>query len=148
MVMTAGVFAVLMGLRRNGQSLETISDFAGLSQTSPFYAYILAALMFSMSGIPPLAGFFSKLFVFQAAVAGGYIAVAVIGVLASVVASYYYLRVVKVMFFDEPVLPLEKTCSWSRKIVAAASLAFILLFTLMPNALFDRAQAAAASLFQ
>ncbi len=148
MVMTAGLFAVLMGLRRNGQSLETISDFAGLSQTSPFYAYILAALMFSMSGIPPLAGFFSKLFVFQAAVAGGYIAVAVIGVLASVVASYYYLRVVKVMFFDEPVLPLEKTCSWSRKIVAAASLAFILLFTLMPNALFDRAQAAAASLFQ
>lgn len=147
MIMTAGTFAMLMALKRNGQVIENISDLAGLSKTSPFIAYSMAALMFSMSGIPPLAGFFSKLFIFQAAVESGHFTIAVIGVLASVVASYYYLRIIKVMFFDEAAAGVDKDASWSRRYVALASIAFILLFCFFPMSLLDQAQAAAGSLF-
>ncbi len=147
MVMVAGVFAVLMSLKRNGQAIEHIPDFAGLSKTSPFMAYALTALLFSMSGIPPLAGFFAKFFVFKAAVAGGYMVVAVIGVLASVVGAYYYLRLIKVMFFDESAGPVYENKSFSRHLVVVASVAFILLFTVMPNHLLEQALYAAESLF-
>ncbi|MFA7275333.1 MAG: NADH-quinone oxidoreductase subunit NuoN [Pseudobdellovibrionaceae bacterium] len=147
MVTVAGVFAVLMTLRRNGQALEDVKDLAGLSVSSPMKAYAMAALLFSMSGIPPLAGFFGKLFVFQAAVSAGYFAVAVIGVLSSVVGAYYYLRLIKVMFFDEQVEALEPCSSRSRRIVALAALAFVVLFTILPNALLAHAQLAAGSLF-
>jgi NADH-quinone oxidoreductase subunit N len=94
-----------------------------------------------------LAGFFGKLFVFQAAVAGGFVTLAVIGVLTSVVGAYYYLRLIKVMFFDESVGAVEQNNSTSRHLVAVGSVAFILLFTVMPNQLLDHAMAAALSLF-
>ncbi len=147
MVMTAGTFAILMGLSRQGKSLETISDFAGLCKTSPAMAYCLVALLFSMSGLPPLAGFFAKYFVFQSAVAGGYITVAVIGVLASVVASYYYLRVIKVMLFDDPNGEFDAETSVSRRIVTYASVAFILILTIFPNTVLEHATLAAQSLY-
>lgn len=147
MAMLAGVFAVLMSIQRSGKAIENIPDFAGLSKTSPFLAYALTGLLFSMSGIPPLAGFFGKLFVFQAAVAGGYIVVAVIGVLTSVVGAYYYLRIIKVMFFDESAGPVDENTSLSRHLVAVGSVAFILLFTVLPNQLLDHAMSAAISLF-
>lgn len=147
MVMVAGVFAVLMSIQRSGKAIETISDFAGLSKSSPFLAYALTALLFSMSGIPPLAGFFGKLFVFQAAVAGGFITLAVIGVLTSVVGAYYYLRVIKVMFFDDAVGVFEPNTSLSRHMVAVGAVAFILIFTILPNALLSQAMNAAVSLF-
>jgi NADH-quinone oxidoreductase subunit N len=147
MAMLAGVFAILMSLRRSGQAIENIPDFAGLSKTSPFMAYALAGLLFSMSGIPPLAGFFGKFFVFQAAVAGGYFVVAVIGLLTSVVGAYYYIRVIKIMFFDEAGEGMDENKSLSRHLVTVGSVAFILLFTLMPNQLLDHALQAALSLF-
>lgn len=147
MVMVAGVFAILMSLKRDGKAIENISDFAGLSKTSPFMAYALTGLLFSMSGIPPLAGFFGKFFVFQAAVAGGYMIVAVLGVLSSVVGAYYYLRLIKVMFFDESAGPVDVNTSMSRHLVTVASISFILLFTVMPNRLLDHALQAAMSLF-
>src|SRR3989338_1469961 len=147
MMMLAGVFAILMSLKRDGKSIENIPDFAGLSKTSPFMAYALTGLLFSMSGIPPLAGFFGKFFVFQAAVAGGYMVVAVIGVLTSVVGAYYYLRLIKVMFFDESAGPVDENKSLSRHLVVVASIAFILLFTVMPNRLLDHALQAAVSLY-
>lgn len=147
MVMTAGVFAIILSLKRNGQPIETISDFAGLSKTSPFVAYSLAGLMFSLSGIPPLAGFFSKLFIFQAAVASGHYVVAVIGVVASVVGAYYYLRIIKVMFFDESAGPVDKDTSLLCRYVTLAAVAFILIFCAMPSTLLEQSQQAAGSLF-
>lgn len=147
MAMLAGVFAILMSLKRSGQAIENIPDFAGLSKTSPFMAYAFAGLLFSMSGIPPLAGFFGKFFVFQAAVAGGYIVVAVIGLLTSVVGAYYYIRLIKVMFFDESAGAMDENKSLSRHLVTIGSVAFILLFTVMPNQLLDQALEAALSLF-
>lgn len=125
MVMTAGVFAVVMSMRRQGLSVFKISDLSGLSQTSPALAYSMAILMFSMSGIPPAAGFFGKLVVFNAAVAEGYYVLAVVGVLSSVVAAYYYLRVVKVMFFDEPEDAFDKDMPFARRAVLLISILFV-----------------------
>ncbi len=147
MIMTAGTFAIILCLKRNGQPVEKISDLAGLSKTSPFIAYCLAAFMFSMSGIPPLAGFFSKLFIFQAAVAAGHFYVAVIGVLASVVGAYYYLRIIKVMFFDDALPAMDADTSYLRRYVALVSVAVILLFCINPMSLLGQAQLAAGSLF-
>ena len=147
MIMTAGTFGIVMNMRRNGQSVENITDLTGLSKSSPATAYALASLMFSMSGIPPLAGFFSKLFVFQAAVAAGYMTVAVIGVVASVIGAYYYLRVIKVMFFDKSEEVLDVNPHTSRTAVIFVSVFLTTIFILVPNRLLDYAAAAAQSLF-
>src|SRR5690606_22837625 len=102
-IMTAGLFACILSLRTADGYVETIDDMAGAAQTRPFVAAIMAVLMFSLIGLPPLAGFFAKWQVFLAAIEAQLFVLAVIGVLASAVSAFYYLRVVKVMYFDEPV---------------------------------------------
>ncbi len=98
--MSAGVFACIVAMRRRGRSLERIADLSGLARTDPGLALAMTIFMFSMAGIPPFSGFFGKLYVFLPAVQSGYWTLAVIGVLTSVVGAYYYLRVIKVMYFD------------------------------------------------
>lgn len=137
MVMTAGAFGVVLYMRRDGLAVETITDLAGLSRTNPFLAYAMTIFMFSMSGIPPMAGFFGKLVIFSAAVNAGFYSLAVLGVLASVVAAWYYLRIVKVMFFDESVGPFDPDFSIARHAVVLACAAFILALTLMPAPLIE-----------
>jgi NADH-quinone oxidoreductase subunit N len=110
-------------------------------------AYSLAILLFSMSGIPPLAGFFGKLMVFQAAVASELYVLAVLGVLTSVVAAFYYLRVIKVMFFDEAIDPFDKQVAFAKRAVIAVSVVFALVFILAPDTLIDNSRDAAAALF-
>src|SRR6185369_7466459 len=95
--MTLGSFAVILSMKRNGQPMEQISDFAGLSRTNPLLAFFFAMLLFS------LAGFFAKWYVFVAAIKADLFTLAVIGVLSSVVGAFYYLTIIKVMYFDEPV---------------------------------------------
>lgn len=147
MVMTAGTFGIILCMRRGGRMVEGISDLAGLSRTSPLMAYALAILLFSMSGIPPLAGFFGKMFVFQAAVSQGFFVLAVVGVITSVVAAYYYLRVIKVMFFDEVAEPLDGQAAFAKRAVIMLSVIFVLLFILKPNLLVDTARHTANALF-
>lgn len=148
MIMTAGTFGIVMNMRRNGENVEKITDLAGLSKTSPALAYSLAALMFSMSGIPPLAGFFSKLFIFQAAVAAEQYVVAVIGVVASVIGAYYYLRIIKVMFFDKSEeAAFDANPYKSRTAVIFLSVLLTLIFIVFPNTLLQYATQAAQSLF-
>src|SRR5690606_5077533 len=101
-IMTVGTFGCVLLMRRNGEALEDIDELAGLARTQPMLAAALAILMFSLAGIPPLAGFFAKLYVFLAAIHAGLVTLAVIGVLSSVIASFYYIRIVKIMYFDEP----------------------------------------------
>lgn len=148
MFMTAGVFAVVLCLRRGNIALENVSDLSGLSRTNPVLAYVMAILMFSMSGIPPLAGFFGKFFVFQAAVNSGMFMLAVYGVVTSVVAAFYYLRVIKVMFFDDPIDTMDKDIAFSRRAIMMISVLFVLCFIIKPNLLVNSAQSAAASIFQ
>ncbi len=145
-VMTLGTFAIILGMRRGDTYVETIDDLAGLSRTQPFMAYAFGAILFSLTGIPPLAGFFAKFYVFAAAIEAKLFALAVIGVVTSVVSAYYYLRIVKIMFFDEPAesfSPLTPTL----KAVIGVSTAAILFFWLAPAPLVSAANAAARSLF-
>ncbi|CAM5767496.1 NADH-quinone oxidoreductase subunit N [Labrys miyagiensis] len=143
--MTLGVFAVILSMKRNGVYVENISDLAGLSSSRPAVAYVLAALMFSLAGIPPLSGFFAKWYVFVAAVHANLYWLAVLGVLSSVVGCYYYLRIVKVMFFDAPAPDFEPMPNILKAVlvVAAISLAFVLY----PSIVNAPAAAAAASLW-
>ena len=145
MIATAGAFGVVISMRRDGVALDKISDLAGLSQTKPAMAYVMAIIMFSMSGIPPMAGFFGKLVVFNAAVGEGMYILAVIGVVTSVVAAYYYLRVIKVMFFDEAKPSFDKV-SFASKIVMAASVIFVLAFIFKPALIVEQTQKAAVAL--
>ena len=147
MVMTVGVFAVVLSMRRDGIAVDRVSDLAGLSKTNPAIAYIMATLMFSMSGIPPAAGFFGKLFIFQAAIDSELYILATFGVLASVVAAFYYLRIIKVMFFDEPVDSFDADIGFAKKIVLALCIVFVVGFIFAPNMVVDGAAAATSSLF-
>src|SRR3954463_14234470 len=102
LTMTLGTFACILAMRRDGAMVEDISDLAGLSRTNPAMAFFLAMLLFSLAGVPPLAGFFAKFYVFLAAIKAGLYTLAVIGVLTSVVGAFYYLMIIKIMYFDEP----------------------------------------------
>src|SRR2546423_11914016 len=104
--MTLGTFAVILSMKRAGQPMEQISDFTGLSRTNPLLAFFFAMLLFSLAGIPPLAGFFAKWYVFVAAIKAALFTLAVVGVLTSGVGAFYYLTIIKVMHFHEP--PLGK----------------------------------------
>ncbi|MCO6416699.1 NADH-quinone oxidoreductase subunit NuoN [Siccirubricoccus sp. KC 17139] len=143
--MNLGTFAVLIAMRRRGRAVEQVEDLAGLGRTDLGMAVWMAIFMFSMAGIPPLAGFFGKLYVFLAAVQAGFWTLAVVGVLTSVVSAYYYLRIVKVMFFDAPAGELDPAPA-SLTVVMAASGLFTLFFVLWPAPLLAAAQAAAAAL--
>ena len=105
--MTLGGFAAILSMRRKDGMVESIDDLAGLSKTDLPMAFLIGVIMFSLAGVPWLGGFFGKFFVFLAAVEAGLYPLAVIGVLASVVGAYYYLRIVKIMFFDDPAPSFE-----------------------------------------
>jgi NADH-quinone oxidoreductase subunit N len=146
-IMNLGAFAVILSMKRDGRMVETIGDLAGLSRTQPVLAGGLAVAMFSMAGIPPLAGFFGKLYVFLAAVSAGLYLLAVIGVVASVIGAYYYLRIVKIMYFDEPAPAFDAAIEPGQAGVLGVSTVFTLFFFLWPVPLVDAAAKAAASLF-
>src|SRR5271154_1564957 len=144
--MTLGVFAVILSMRRATGMVESIDQLAGLARTNPSAAFFMAMLLFSMAGIPPLAGFFAKFYVFVAAIKAGLYVLAVLGVLASVVGAYYYLLIIKIMYFDEPAerfygMPYELT------FVLVLCGVFNILFFLYPGPLVSAASAAARSLF-
>src|SRR6201988_4412202 len=144
--MTLGSFAIILAMKRNGLAVEEIKDFAGLSRTNPLIAFFFAMLLFSLAGVPPLAGFFGKWYVFVAAIKANLFTLAVIGVLTSVVGTFYYLSIVKVMYFDEPVGKLDPVRIELRTVLAVAGL-FNLLYFVYPGPLVSVATAAAKSLF-
>jgi NADH-quinone oxidoreductase subunit N len=147
MVMTLGTFACILAMRRERGNVEEIDELAGLAQTHPGMAFALAMFMFSFAGIPPLAGFFAKFYVFLPAIKSGLVGLAVIGVLASVVGAYYYLRIVKIMYFDEAKGAFQPVRSKEGAIMALA-LVLILVFSVpfLAAPLVDAAAAAAKSL--
>ncbi len=144
--MTLGTFACIIAMRRSGKPFEDIADLAGLARTNPTMAFFLAMLLFSMAGVPPLAGFFAKFYVFLAAIKAGLFALAVLGVLASVVGCYYYLMIVKIMYFDDPAPAFDPMGRALRTMLAVTGL-FVVLFFVYPGPLVDAAGVAAKSLF-
>jgi len=147
-VMTIGAFAVILMMRRQGGMTEKISDLSGLSRTNMPMAMILTVLLFSLAGVPPTAGFFGKWFVFVAAVDAGLIWLTVVGVFASAISAFYYLRIVWFMWFDDPAEAFERDSSPA--LTATAWATAILMFpilTIFLGYLRMAAETAAASLF-
>lgn len=147
MTMSLGVFACIMMVKHREGLSEDISSLSGLGKTQPLMAMAMAILLLSMAGIPPFAGFFGKFFIFYATVKEGMIGLAVIGGLASVIAAFYYLRIIKIMYFDEASVPLDRQLQPEMKFVAAVSSIFNLLFFISFLPLILIAQQAANSLF-
>jgi NADH-quinone oxidoreductase subunit N len=145
--MNVGTFAVVLCMRQQGKMLEGINDLAGLSRTQPGLALALAIFMFAMAGIPPTAGFFSKLYIFLAAIDAHLVGLAIIGVVTSVVGAFYYLRVVKVMYFDEPVGAFDRPIAVELKAILLIAAIVTMFFFLLPDLVVGSAEAAAASLF-
>jgi NADH-quinone oxidoreductase subunit N len=144
--MTLGAFACIIAMRRSDGAVERISDLAGLARTKPAMAFFLAMMMFSLAGVPPLAGFFAKFYVFLAAIKAGLFGLAVIGVVTSVIGAYYYLMIVKIMYFDEPAPGFVPMRPELRLVLGVTGL-FVMLFGFYPGPLVDAAAVAAKSLF-
>ena len=146
LAMTLGAFACILSMRRKEGMVEEISDLSGLARTNLPMAVLLGVILFSLAGIPPFVGFFAKFYVFLAAVEAGLYPLAIIGILSSVVGAYYYLRIVKVMFFDEPAraflpMPVEL------KFTLGLSSLFVMFFVVFAGSIVEMAAAAAGTLF-
>ena len=146
LIMNLGTFAVILCMRQKVRMVEGIEDLKGLSKTHPMMALALAIFMFSMAGIPPMAGFFGKLYIFLAAIEAELYTLAIIGVLASVVGAFYYLRIVKLMYFDEPSEAFDRPIGRELTLIMGASAIITLLFFIFPGPILNGAEAAAAAL--
>jgi len=145
--MNVGTWAVILCMRQKGQMLEGIADLSGLGRSQPGLALALAIFMFAMAGIPPTAGFFSKLYIFLAAIDAKLVGLAVIGVVTSVVGAFYYLRIVKVMYFDEPLGGFDRPIAAELKWVLVVTAVVTMFFILLPDPIVGSAEVAAAALF-
>ena len=142
-ITNAGVFVCILAMRRGDRMVETIPDLAGLARTSPRLALAFAILFVSLAGIPPFAGFFAKFYVFLAAIETHLYGLAILGVLASVIGAYYYLRIVKIMYFEEPAPAFEKRMGAPLGLIAAGSSLFNAIFVVIASPLVGWAVAAA-----
>jgi NADH-quinone oxidoreductase subunit N len=141
-----GVFACIQAMKRSGKPVENISDLAGLARTDIKLAAVFALLFLSLAGLPPLAGFFAKFYIFLAAMQAGLVVPAVIGVLASAIGLVYYLKVVKVMFFDAPAPAFDPVSGIGSKAIMALSAIVALLFIVAASPVITAADAAAKAL--
>jgi NADH-quinone oxidoreductase subunit N len=141
-----GVFACIQAMRRGGKSVETISDLSGLARTNPQLALVFSMLFLSLAGLPPLAGFFAKFYIFLAAIQAHLIWPAVLGVLASAIGLVYYLRLVKIMYFDEPAPGFDRDMGLGSRAIMILSGAFALLFIFAASPIITAADAAAKAL--
>jgi len=146
LAMALGTFACIVSMRRGDVYFETIDELSGAAQANPWRAFALAMMLFSLAGIPPLAGFFAKFYVFAAAIQAGLYTLAVIGVVTSVVGAFYYIRIVKIMYFDAPRPGFERMPPGAEAVLIATSVV-VTLFWLIPAPLVNSAGAAARSLF-
>ena len=146
--MSAGAFGCVLLMRRGGQYVEEIKDLAGLAQTRPGLAMVISVFMFSMAGIPPLAGFFGKMYIVLATVSAGLVWLAAVGVLTSVISGYYYIKIVKVMYFDEPAQPLDTGIPCYLRVAIIICTVVTLLFFFIPTPLVTFAKVAAEALLK
>jgi NADH-quinone oxidoreductase subunit N len=145
--MNMGTFACILAMRRQGRMVEDIDELAGLSKTNPYLAAALGIFMFSMAGIPPLAGFFAKFYVFLAAIEAGLYVLTVVGLLTSVVGAYYDLRIVKLMYFDEPAEAFDRSPGREITVIVTITGIITVFFFIGLAPVLNGAEAAAAVLF-
>ena len=146
LVMSVGTFAVILSMRVKDTMVESIDDLAGLGRNQPMLALAMAIFMFSLAGIPPLAGFFGKFYVFMAAINAELYTLAIVGVLSSVIGAFYYLRIIKIMYFDDPAEAFEKPLRTEMGAIMAVSGLFTVFFFALPAPFLAMAQTAAQAL--
>jgi NADH-quinone oxidoreductase subunit N len=139
---TLGTFGILLLLSRQGFEAENIDDLKGLNQRSPWFALVMMLFMLSLAGIPPMMGFYAKLSVLQAVLGTGHIWLAVLAVFFSLVGAYYYLRVIKVMYFDEPISTEKIVAGMDMRIVLSLNGVAVVALGLMPGALMTACETA------
>ncbi len=144
--MSVAMFGCVLLMRRGGVAVENIKDLSGLSQTSPALAIAISICIFSMAGIPPMAGFFGKFYVVLAAISANLTWLAVAGVISSVIACYYYLKIIKTMYFDEPAPAFDAGSSFAVRAVIIIGTTVTMLFFLVPTQLVEFAKIAASAL--
>lgn len=147
LIMTLGTFAFILAMRTKQGSVEGIDDLAGLSRSNPMMATAITILLFSLAGIPPLAGFFGKWYTFVAAVQAGLYPLAIIGIVASVVGAFYYLRMIKIMWFDEPATEKFLPIAGELRLVLGASALLTLLYGLFAGYIVEWAATASQTFF-
>ena len=133
--MNLGVFGMMLMLSRSGFEAEDLEDFKGLNQRNPWYAFIMLLLMFSMIGIPPTVGFYAKLAVLQSLLTAGYMGLAIVAVVFSMIGAFYYLRLVKLMYFDAPTDTAPITPTSDIKVLMSLNGAAVLFFGIVPQPL-------------
>lgn len=132
-ITSLGLIISIIYMRKNDVALDEIADLSGLSKTHPLLAFCIAVLIFSMAGIPPMAGFFAKFYILKVLVTNGYYTVAIISVILATVSAFYYLKIVKVMYFDSPKIEFDKFFGFITKIILFITVAFNLFFFLAPS---------------
>jgi len=134
-LMNLGAFGMILLLSRGGFEAENLEDFKGLNQRSPWYAFLMLLLMFSMAGVPPTVGFYAKLSVLQAVINAGYVWLAVVAVLFSLIGAFYYLRIIKLMYFDAPTDAAPIVPRGDVRVLMSANGLAMLLFGILPEPL-------------
>lgn len=147
LIMNIGVFSFILSMKNKGEYYENISDLSGLYKTHPYYSVVITILMFSLAGIPPLAGFFGKFYIFIAAIESNLLLLAIVGIIASVVGAFYYLRIIKVIYFDESKNSFDGFSHRSLGLLTHPSAILILIFCLYPLPLIKISNYAASSFF-
>ena len=132
-LMSLAAFGSIIALNRNGFEADQVSDFKGLSKHSPWFALIMLVVMLSMAGVPPFIGFYSKLFILQQVISEGYVILAVVAVIFAVISAYYYLQVIKTMYFDESDKEIIVSAQIDLKVVLSLNGILILIIGLMPS---------------
>jgi NADH-quinone oxidoreductase subunit N len=140
--MNIGAFAVIIMLRSEGFKGDSIYDYEGLAKTHPLAAALMLIFMFSLTGIPPTAGFIGKLYIFMAAINAGYTWLVVVAVLFSAISAYFYLRIVMYMYMKDPKITVSLTTSFSNGVALAVTTAAVLIIGVFPTALVEFAKAA------
>ena len=146
-IMNISVFSFILFMKRKNEYYENISDLSGLYKNNPLYAALISLSMFSLAGIPPLAGFFGKFYIFIAAIKSDMFLLAIVGIIASVISAFYYLRIVKVIYFDEPLERFDGYSSKSLNILFIPSTVIIILFFIYPTPIISVASFASRTFF-
>tara|TARA_Y100000590_G_scaffold469078_1_gene654768 strand:+ start:770 stop:2182 length:1413 start_codon:yes stop_codon:yes gene_type:complete len=137
LVMNLGAFGCIFMMRRENTYLENINDLSGMSKNHPVLALSFLIILFSLAGIPPLAGFFAKFYIFMAVIKSEMYILAIIGLLTTVISAFYYLRIIKIIYFDKPKKPFEINYDWGLKISLILSSVLVLIYFIYPSLLLD-----------
>jgi len=135
--MNLGIFGCIFMMKRENNFFENINDLSGLSKNHPMLAFGFLILLFSLAGIPPLAGFFAKFYIFMVVIENNMYALAIIGLVTTVISAFYYLRIIKIIYFDKPKKPFDKTYDWGLKLPLILSSILILIYFVNPSALMN-----------